>query len=93
MTGARIQRMGAVAPLLVIIALLASPAGIGGGILFTPVLHLVGELDSKEASATSQALIAASQIASVIGKWHESLSESVVIVFMSVYYKLLDAVA
>ncbi|EER15970.1 conserved hypothetical protein [Perkinsus marinus ATCC 50983] len=75
MTGARIQRMGAVAPLLVIIALLASPAGIGGGILFTPVLHLVGELDSKEASATSQALIAASQLASCIinfwTQWHE----------------------
>ncbi|KAF4668866.1 hypothetical protein FOZ61_005642 [Perkinsus olseni] len=70
MSDIRIQRMGAVAPLIVIISTLAAPAGIGGGILFTPVLHLIGKLDSKEASATSQALIAAAQVAScVINFW------------------------
>ncbi|KAF4648967.1 hypothetical protein FOL47_002603, partial [Perkinsus chesapeaki] len=70
MAGMRIQRMGAVAPLIVIIATLAAPAGIGGGILFTPVLHLVGKLPSKEASATSQALIASAQVASnLINFW------------------------
>lgn len=65
MTGIMIQCMGIVAPLLVVITLLASPAGIGGRILFTPVLNLIGELNWKEASAASQALIAASQLASV----------------------------
>ncbi|EER15968.1 conserved hypothetical protein [Perkinsus marinus ATCC 50983] len=39
------------------------PAGIGGGILFVPVLRLIGGLSQKESSSLSQALVAASALA------------------------------
>ncbi|KAF4676273.1 hypothetical protein FOL47_006429, partial [Perkinsus chesapeaki] len=63
MTAPPIEHMGAVAPLLFIISLVCMPSGIGGGILFVPVLRLIGGLSQKEASSLSQALVAAAALA------------------------------
>lgn len=60
-----IENMGAVAPLIFVIALLCMPSGIGGGVLFVPVLRLIGKVPLKEATALSQALIASASLAAV----------------------------
>ena len=51
------------------LAALTMPAGIGGGILFVPVLRLVGNMDQSGASALSQVLITGASIGSIIYQW------------------------
>lgn len=60
-----IENIGIVAPLVFIIAMLCMPPGVGGGILFVPLLNLVGRLPSKNATAMSQGLIMSATVAKV----------------------------
>lgn len=73
MASPSIENIGGVAPLLLIIALLCMPSGIGGGVLFVPVLRLIGGLQLKESTALSQALIASASLAAVglDNFWHQ----------------------
>ncbi|EER17479.1 conserved hypothetical protein [Perkinsus marinus ATCC 50983] len=66
-----IENMGAVAPLIFVIALLCMPSGIGGGVLFVPVLRLIGKVPLKEATALSQALIASASLAAILFNFFE----------------------
>ena len=49
-----------------VLAALTMPAGIGGGILFVPVLRLIGEYTQGEASALSQVLITGAAAGSIL---------------------------
>ena len=51
---------------LFVIAALTMPAGIGGGILFTPLLQSAGGLNTKQAAALSQILISGAATASIM---------------------------
>ena len=53
------------AVLLFVAAALATPSGIGGGLLFVPILQVFLSMNPKEAAALSQALIAGASIASL----------------------------
>ncbi|EER16000.1 conserved hypothetical protein [Perkinsus marinus ATCC 50983] len=65
-----IENIGIVAPLVFIIAMLCMPPGVGGGILFVPLLNLVGRLPSKNATAMSQGLIMSATVAKVLFSLH-----------------------
>ncbi|KAF4692478.1 hypothetical protein FOZ63_013682, partial [Perkinsus olseni] len=71
MTTPPIDNLGAVAPLVFVIALLCMPSGIGGGVLFVPVLRLIGGLSLKESTALSQALIASASLAATLFNFFE----------------------
>lgn len=49
-----------------ILSALTMPAGIGGGILFVPVLRLIGGMNQSSASALSQVLITGAAIGSIL---------------------------
>jgi uncharacterized membrane protein YfcA len=49
-----------------LLSALTMPAGIGGGILFVPVLRLIGGMDQSLASALSQILITGASIGSIL---------------------------
>ena len=49
-----------------VLAALTMPAGIGGGILFVPVLRLIGQMNQSEASAVSQVLITGASAGSIL---------------------------
>ncbi len=57
-----------IAALVVIVSLsaLTMPAGIGGGILFVPVLRLIGGLGQSQSSSLSQVLITGASIGSIV---------------------------
>ncbi|EER15967.1 conserved hypothetical protein [Perkinsus marinus ATCC 50983] len=74
MASPSIENIGGVAPLLLIIALLCMPSGIGGGVLFVPVLRLIGGLQLKESTALSQALIASASLAATLFNCFEQYS-------------------
>lgn len=57
--------IGAVCTICVLAAL-TMPAGIGGGILFVPVLRLIAQMAQKQASALSQVLITGASIGSIL---------------------------
>jgi len=57
--------IGAIVTVCVLSAL-TMPAGIGGGILFVPVLRLIGGMDQSPASALSQVLITGAAIGSIL---------------------------
>lgn len=49
-----------------VLSALTMPAGVGGGILFVPVLRLVGQMSQSSASALSQVLITGASVGSII---------------------------
>ncbi|KAF4695387.1 hypothetical protein FOZ60_004878 [Perkinsus olseni] len=65
-----VENLGIVAPVIFIIAMLCMPPGVGGGILFVPLLNLVGRLPSKNATAMSQGLIMSATVAKVLFSLH-----------------------
>jgi uncharacterized membrane protein YfcA len=50
----------------VVLSALTMPAGIGGGILFVPVLRLIGGMTQSESSSLSQVLITGASIGSIM---------------------------
>ncbi|KAF4676274.1 hypothetical protein FOL47_006430 [Perkinsus chesapeaki] len=65
-----VENIGVVAPVIFIIAMLCMPPGVGGGILFVPLLNLVGKLPSKNATAMSQTLVASAVCAKILFSLH-----------------------
>jgi uncharacterized membrane protein YfcA len=78
--------------LLFVAAALATPSGIGGGLLFVPILQVFFDLNPKEAAALSQALIAGASIASLTFSIVEQIRTKEYIIVKKFIYLFLPAI-
>jgi uncharacterized membrane protein YfcA len=80
------------AVLLFVAAALATPSGIGGGLLFVPILEIFLDMLPKSAAALSQALIAGASIASLGFSVVEQLRTREYVVVRKLVYLFLPAI-
>lgn len=69
-------------PIGSLLGLVSGLTGIGGGILLTPVLYLLGWADAKQVAAASSLFILANSVSGLMGQWQKggSLPDMIILV-------------